>query len=459
MAFKDRKAAFKRLGLGVVASISALLAVAPVHAQVQPAAAKASPLDAELDRVFQAMLRDPANLDLMFAYVQLAVRAGNLDAAIGTLLRMLLFNPNLPRVRLELGALYFQVDSLVLARSYLQEALAAPEMPPEVRQRATALVAQIDQRLARSRFAGSMSIGLRHQSNATTGPTSGFIRALGFDAVPGSDISGRPDWAGLAIGTFQHSYYFGDPGKSDTMETTAIGYMSRQFQVHRLDLWLGEITTGPRFRLDDYGLTGASVRGYAIGNFVALGDHPYLTTGGVGLSYLQPWGDRVLTEITFEDRVKRFHNSAERPTATDQNSNEKNATGTVRFAVLPNVIASLSAGLIVDDAREAFRARIEPSATAAVSYYFDTGLWTAMEPWSVNLAVTRKRARYFAADPSVDPNVTRIDNTWIGGLLLTEPLIGRLTSYQQVQRTEVSSSLPNYAFKDLTVAFGLTWKF
>src|SRR5262245_65927827 len=105
-----------------LAVVGALLAVQSVSAQSSPpvgrVVAQSPALDAELDRVFQQMMRDPANPDLMFAYAQLAIRAGNYDAAIGTLLRMLLFNPNLPRVRLELGALYFQVNSLVLARSY-----------------------------------------------------------------------------------------------------------------------------------------------------------------------------------------------------------------------------------------------------------------------------------------------------------------------------------------------------
>lgn len=47
----------------------------------------------------------------------MAIQIGNYDAAIGTLSRMLLFNPNLPRVRLELGALYFQLASYPAAKA------------------------------------------------------------------------------------------------------------------------------------------------------------------------------------------------------------------------------------------------------------------------------------------------------------------------------------------------------
>ncbi|MBV9586001.1 MAG: tetratricopeptide repeat protein [Alphaproteobacteria bacterium] len=44
---------------------------------------------------------------------------------------MLLFNPNLSRVNLELGALYFRMGSFELARDYFNKALAA-NPPPEV---------------------------------------------------------------------------------------------------------------------------------------------------------------------------------------------------------------------------------------------------------------------------------------------------------------------------------------
>src|SRR5687768_17987958 len=107
------------------------LCPSPSLSQTTPPAAIDDP---ELDRLFERMLREPANLDIMFQYAQRAVENGNYDAAIGTLSRMLLFNPNLPRVRLELGALYFQLGSYEAARTYLTQALAAPDMPQDVRE-------------------------------------------------------------------------------------------------------------------------------------------------------------------------------------------------------------------------------------------------------------------------------------------------------------------------------------
>src|SRR3546814_7060105 len=101
----------------------------------------------------------------MFEFAALAARLGEHDAAISTLERMLIYNPELPRVRLELGALYMRVSADEMARVYLQDALKAADMPPQVRERIETLLAEVDQRTARHVVAGSVFGGLRYQTN------------------------------------------------------------------------------------------------------------------------------------------------------------------------------------------------------------------------------------------------------------------------------------------------------
>ena len=73
-------------------------------------------LQAQKEQLFQQMFRDPANLDVTFAYADVSARLGDYEAAVSALERMLLFNPNLPRVQLEIGALYLKMGSYELAR-------------------------------------------------------------------------------------------------------------------------------------------------------------------------------------------------------------------------------------------------------------------------------------------------------------------------------------------------------
>jgi Flp pilus assembly protein TadD len=87
----------------------------------------ARPTEADLDRAFAAVIADPSNLDASFEYARIAAALGDFEGAVSSLERMLIFNPKLPRVHVELGVLYFRLRSFEAARSYFDQALAFPE--------------------------------------------------------------------------------------------------------------------------------------------------------------------------------------------------------------------------------------------------------------------------------------------------------------------------------------------
>ena len=89
--------------------------------------------------LFQRMLQRPDDLDAAFAYATLSVRIGDLEGAIATLERMLIYAPGLPRLQLELGLLYYRLNANLTARSYLEAAIAN-DAPDEVRARVEAIL-------------------------------------------------------------------------------------------------------------------------------------------------------------------------------------------------------------------------------------------------------------------------------------------------------------------------------
>lgn len=101
----------------------------------------AGELDREYDAAFQEMLKKPADLDVLFKFATIATKTGDLEGAISALERMLLIDANLPRVRLELGVLYYRLGSYEVARTYLEGALKSPNLPPDVRSRAEQFMA------------------------------------------------------------------------------------------------------------------------------------------------------------------------------------------------------------------------------------------------------------------------------------------------------------------------------
>ena len=86
-------------------------------------------IQARREVLFNAMLQRPDNLDAAFEYAALSAQVGDLEAAISTLERMLIFAPGLPRLQLELGVLYYRMAAFETARGYFEAAIAAPDVP------------------------------------------------------------------------------------------------------------------------------------------------------------------------------------------------------------------------------------------------------------------------------------------------------------------------------------------
>ncbi|MEQ9124416.1 MAG: tetratricopeptide repeat protein [Alphaproteobacteria bacterium] len=115
---------------------------------------------AELEALFDEILKNPTDLDLTYKYAQEATRLGDYEAAITAYERLLLFNPELPRVKAELGVLYYRLGSFDTSRAYLQEALAS-DPPAAARERIEGFLARIDASKRRHSFSGSASAGMR----------------------------------------------------------------------------------------------------------------------------------------------------------------------------------------------------------------------------------------------------------------------------------------------------------
>ena len=127
----------KRFG-AFVAAVVCVTALVPAGsrnavAQAQPQPTPASVVSDSYEVLFKQMFQNPSNLEISFKFAEQASARGDYEAAIGALERMLFFNPNLPRVKLELGVLYFKLGSWDLARGYFQDAIKGNDVPNDIR--------------------------------------------------------------------------------------------------------------------------------------------------------------------------------------------------------------------------------------------------------------------------------------------------------------------------------------
>lgn len=133
------------------------------------------PGSAVLDPLFQKVLKNPIAPDINLAFAQRAIALGDFEAAIATMERLLMVKSDLPLIRLELGMLYSQLGATSQAQAYLDQALESPRLPKAARKRAEKVRAAVVKAGRSFNFAYYLSAGIKHQSNANSGPYNARI--------------------------------------------------------------------------------------------------------------------------------------------------------------------------------------------------------------------------------------------------------------------------------------------
>lgn len=107
----------RKLFLSVFFFLMASGAHSDISAQVRDRAA----VQQEFEAAFNQMIDDPSNVKLTMHYAELAVQLEDYESAIPPLERLLMQDPKLTDVRLELGVMYYLLNSHLVAKQYLNE--------------------------------------------------------------------------------------------------------------------------------------------------------------------------------------------------------------------------------------------------------------------------------------------------------------------------------------------------
>ena len=436
-----------------------LLGMSSPSAQELSATERAQ-LQAQKEALFQKSLRDPANLDTAFAYADVAAKLGDNEAAVSALERMLLFNPNLPRVQLELGALYFRMGSYDSARTYFERAAAA-NPPDDVKERIRTYIAEISRRNAPHRFSAFAFFGAQYQSDANIAGSSS-IAFPGFVVNLQPQFVKRHDFIAFATGSTLYSYDFGNQD-GDTFEFAGTGYVNHYGTVERLNLGFIEATAGPRFNFREplRGVISGSLKPYAIVNEVTLGGHQYFNTAGVGgESTALVWEDmRFKSSVEF--RQKRFANAPDRPLSTgfDGNDTLVSLFAAKPIAIVPDSELSLEFDFLDQDTKFAFFTNKSYAGAAAYRIRYDDPTGFFRRPLETNFSLSRSWADYAAPDPCCGVASNRFDRRWRFAIAQTFPVTEDIAVVMQAQRDIVSSNVPLYHYTSNSVLVGSQIRF
>ncbi len=415
---------------------------------------------AELQRLYDAafadMLADPGDLDKSFRFAGLAVRVGDLEGAVVALERMLLINANLPRVRLELGVLYYRLGSYEAARNYLVTALEAPSMPPEVRERAQRFLAQIEKQQSPSRLFGTVLAGLRWQSNANAAPT-GNVRVGGFEAELDDNSVAESDFNAFVAAQAVHLWDFGWQG-GDHLDTRLNLYVARQFKREDVNATVAVASIGPRFVLLPESVSGLSLRIAGAVDFVMLDDRKEYLAPGASLSLDKRW-DASLLSLGFDYRRRDYHDSKVRPFNSLRDGHDY--AGRIGFdhAITEWLGVSLNAGYARFDARAGWESYHETMLGLGITLQPFTSPFFPDQNVVFALSAVHLRSRYDKVDPIIDPDVKRKDKDWRFALTMNMPLAADWSLLLQGGYNRRDSSLPNYEYKNWFTMAGIAWRF
>ena len=465
----------RTIALTLVCSVVAGQAAAQTKASVPPKSvveprvdgASVEEIQIRRDFLFKAMLQRPDDLDVAFEYAALSAKVGDLEAAISTLERMLIFAPGLPRLQLELGVLYYRLSAFETARSYFQSAISAPDVPPEVRARVEQYLAGIDEAIDPARFSGQVRAGIRYQTNAnraTTDPTfsGGSLNAPSL---------GSPDGNVYATGVFHMSYAL--PSQGDSIEADLVTYVSKQFDREDLDVALAEVTIGPAFDMGRFSIDNASLGIYGIGSGVVLGGDFYSAAIGAGARFVIRPTPATSFSAALEYRHKDYHDSATSPAASLRDGDELRAVGSATYILSSNLALVGSAfvqrgwasPVLVNAPAFGIRgywdfySYIESGFSVGPRFSFASPISSEMPAWIGSISAGALFREYDERDPIWNIPAAEHDTEAFIGAGLTVPLKSDVALIADMEYRNVDSNYPVRNYDNFSISFSVAKSF
>lgn len=443
----------KRALLGAVVGL-ALAAPASLPAQAEDWWPFGSVTQDDYDRALTELRANPADPGLLAAFANVASRIGNYEAAIGALESILMQNPGLNRVRVELGVMYFRVGAYDVSRFHLERALASGSLPPAATDRAQSFLSANEGRMDGTTLSGAISAGLRYDTNPTlvsdkdviltNDPFFGTVNVENNEEVD-------EDFAGFLQGSILWREDLGNQW-GETWDTTGLTYWRWQFEAGDVDIGYTKVTTGPRLSVLPGTLDHASIRPYVLGTFTLVDDGYATASGGGGLQASKRFG----TWLT----LSADGNARWRDSETDsQDGMIYSGLGRISMALNEDILFTIGGAYERTEAEEDYRSSDRLTAFANINLRYDAPFALTSYPWELALQAEVSQVLYDAPDPSVSTAEKRDDSNWRFNVRNTIGLSSSWFVFAEGGLYRTRSSINNYEVENEYLAVGATWRF
>lgn len=371
--------------LALAALVSGAVAVAPAQAQAQEQAPSMAELRAAVDA-------NPDSPQALFALAKQLAKQGQASQAIRLYKRILVIDPSLARVHLNLGILLFQQGELEDARHHLSIALTEGRGSPEVQRRVQSYIDEIDARLNIHNVYGYVLLAGRYQSNPTAGPLMSDLDVGDslFDPNLDDEALIDDDFGGVFSGDINWQARLEKSG-AVYLETHAQLYGSAQSEDD-LNLFIAGLDIGPRFRLGtSYG--APNVRLYGLAHTATLGGDDFLNGFGGGVNFAVNFAEDVKGALTYELEARDY--SQNRDDTTEHRMNAELQVGVLGL----DSVRVMALGRITDADQLDYQSLIEYGAGIDLQKSFR--LSPSGNTWSIAGGFLVKQRDYDGIDPTI----------------------------------------------------------
>jgi len=418
----------------------------------RPGDASLTDIEARRTTLFARMMAAPDDLDTAFEYAALSSQAGDLEGAISTLERMLIYAPGLPRLQLELGVLYYRLGAYETARQYFNGAKASGDVPGEVSAKVEQYLAAIDSRAAPSQFSGMLRSGLRYQSNANAGPGNSTVTLNGLSytlddlSVAGEDFNAfvngglryrhDTDIQGLALEAGLSGYAAGYRNR-DTLNTAAV-----------------EAYAGPVFDLGRFGLDDRTVSIMALTSGVLIEGDRYLASIGVSSSFDWQVTPIDSLSLSLQYRYEDYSNTGSRKTAELQSGNRFDAQASWSHNLTEDI--SLSGRILATrrDAETGYLSATEFGGAVSTSYRYAAPIGEG-PAWIIGLEAALAGRGYDDPDTMINAAESQRDAEFSFNLKQIAPFTERVALVAEAGYRKVWSNYDMKAFDNISVSIGI----
>ena len=396
------------------------------------------------DQAFQEMYKDVGNLDKTFHFAEIAAQVGDLEGAIAALERMLLLDPNLPTVRMQLGVLYLRLESYGMARAYLSEVQNDSGVPAEVRKEAGSLINQIDAAVSPHKLSGTIMGGVRYQSNANGGPTSTKVLLLGVEQLLETEYAEQSDWDVNATSQFSYIYDFRtEPAMTLNMDLSL--YANRQNEQSQIDTQLLELKTGGSFLFSTDLEQTFELKPFLVANDLTLNSVGTFSAFGGGLTVNR----RVSPTRSWTIEARYVEREYDNASQSGFEGPRTRLTFSHTQSMSERTIGVVNAIVFDENAKDDAAAFRQYALSGTLQRVLDPLGGLSPQPWMGSLVVGYSDKEYQKASATIDPNTVRSDSAVNTTASLTVPLWLNTALVTMIGYTDVDSNLPNYTNENL----------